>query len=180
MNKSLVSLFASVTLFAAFPAYSLSEREPVIAEGTVIRVIDGDTYDIRIDNPSIYEQFKDDARGDSRRERYVRQRSQSIRVRLASIDTAESVHVNPERNSVRGKQSSSVVSNMLSNQPVSVKCYDWGRYGRSICNVEFLYQGQPTDLGEWLIKNGHSEYVSKWGRNPYKDREYREAQRQAR
>ena len=85
------------------------------------------------------------------------------------------MHADSNRNSAAGREASKVVKQMMANQPVQFTCYDFGRYGRSICNIGFSHEGRVADLGEWLIRNGYSRYVTAWGRNPYLDAEYRAA-----
>lgn len=154
---------------------SISQAETISGAGTIARVVDGDTFDVRVTDDQVFSRFIQAADGSERRQRYVKERQQTIRVRLASIDTAESVHADANRNSAAGRETSKVVKQLMDSQPVQFTCFDFGRYGRSICNIAFSNQDRVSDLGEWLIRNGHSRYVTAWGRNPYLDSEYRAA-----
>jgi len=159
----------------AFASGSISPTHPAIGAGVVHRVIDGDTYDVNLDSPDLFSRFVSDAAGDRGRQRYLNERHRSIRVRLANVDTPESVHANAQRNSREGAEISAQVKLMIEGKPVRVLCHDWGRYGRSICNVQI--DGVPAgDVGLWLIQQGYSPYVTRWGRNPYLHREYQQAQ----
>lgn len=176
---NLSALLALTFSLIAGNALAVSANNPVIAQGVVHRVIDGDTFVVNLRNPSDFQKFMTAAQGNERRLRYLDTRHNSIRVRLASIDTEESVHANADRNSAKGKETSRQVKQLIEKRNVVVTCYDWGRYGRSICNLEFDLNGQRTDLGEWLILNGHSRYVTAWGRNPFMHDRYLRAGRSA-
>jgi len=160
---------------AVFAFEPISPRNPAIGMGTVQRVIDGDTFVVNLHSQQVFDRFAADAIGNDRRERHTNSRFNSIRVRLANIDTAESVHANPERNTRQGSQVSREVKAMLEGKDVRVLCHDWGRYGRSICNVQ-LNGVASGDVGLWLIQSGYSPYVTRWGRNPYLHNEYQQAQ----
>ena len=175
--KSILKIVGAITLFAA-PL--LSYAVTIEGNGVVDRVVDGDTLVVRVTHQPTFNQFIAAAQGNDRRMRYLSTRDQTIRVRLGSVDTAESVHVNAARNSAEGQEASRVVKRLMDRQPVSFQCYDFGRYGRSICNIGFSLNGQRTDLGAWLIANGYSQYVTAWGRNPSLDAQYRQAEAQAR
>lgn len=174
MMKILKIIACISLLFAAHASAAAIE-----GVGHISRVVDGDTMVVRVSHDQTFQQFIAAAQGNDRRMRYINRRDQTIRVRLGSVDTAESVHANPNRNSAEGARVSQIVKRMLDRQPVSFQCYDFGRYGRSICNIGFNLNGRPTDLGAWLIANGYSRYVTAWGRNPYMDAQYRQAEAHA-
>lgn len=172
MNKLFAFLFISALSTGLF---STAQAETIAGSGIMYRVIDGDTFDVRIDDDLVFNRFVAAADGNERRQRYVKERQRTIRIRLASIDTPESVHANSSRNSAAGREASKVVKELMDRKPVQFTCFDHGRYGRSICNIAFNQGGSMTDLGAWLIRNGYSRYVTAWGRNPYLDTEYRAA-----
>lgn len=173
MTHLLRTLLFSILALFGFTAHaaSITPANPVITHGTVYRVIDGDTYVVNLDDDAAYERFKAAAGKDQRRNRYLDDRFNSIRVRLANIDTPESVHSNPKMNTQAGRDASAAVKRLIEGKRVKVSCHDWGRYGRSICNVEVA----GSDVGLWLINQGHSEYIARWGKNPYLHREYTKA-----
>lgn len=166
---------ATLLLVLAAGSANASDRitpsSPVIGTGTVYRVVDGDTYVVNIDDAGVFSRFVDDAAGNRGRQRYLDQAHQSIRVRLANIDTAESVHADPARNSAAGRAASDAVKQRLQGHRVKVLCHGWGRYGRSICNVQ-LNGNAAGDMGLWLIQEGYSQYVTRWGANPYLHQQY--------
>ena len=147
--------------------------EPVTSNGTVYRVIDADTFIVNLADAGAYRQLVNAAAGDGDRLRYFNDRFSSIRVRLANVDTPESVHRDKSRNTQEGRDLSTQVKGLLEGLPTQVTCYDWGHHGRAICTV---MKPNGIDLGEWLIAKGHSEYITAWGRNPFFDAEYRAAE----
>lgn len=147
--------------------------DTITSAGEVYRVVDGDTFVVNLEDPDAYRALVDAADGHPRRLRYLNNQYQSIRVRLANVDTPESVHTNEARNTEEGRQLSAKVTRMLEGEETQVSCFDWGYFGRAICSIDMPNGG---DLGQWLIENGHSDYETRWGRHPYLDSEYRDAQ----
>jgi endonuclease YncB( thermonuclease family) len=70
----------------------------VTSHGTIYRVIDADTLMVNISDNDVYHQLVREAAGDEDRLRYFNDRFQSIRIRLANVDTPESVHRDKSRN----------------------------------------------------------------------------------
>lgn len=176
IKQRIISALVAAGLFlgaGSAVAYQMS-YEPVTSHGTVYRVVDADTFIVNVSDSDAYRQLVQEAAGDEDRLRYLNDRFQSIRVRLANVDTPESVHRDESRNTQEGRDLSAQVKALLEGQPTQVTCYDWGHYGRAICTV---MKPSGVDLGEWLIANGHSEYITAWGRNPFFDAEYRAAER---
>jgi endonuclease YncB( thermonuclease family) len=161
-------------------AKSLSGTNPLIGLGTVYRVVDADTFVVNVVDPAIFKRFVEHAGNDKRRLRYLDTRYQSIRIRLANINTPESVHANAARNTVAGKAISQEVKRLIEGETIEFRCHDWGNYGRSICNVGLQSRTGSQDLGQWLIGRGYSEYVTRWGKNPYYHDQYVAAERDAR
>ena len=120
----------------------ITKANPAIGMGTVYRVIDGDTFIVNLHSSELFDRFASDAKGNDRRERHTDSRFNSIRVRLANVDTAESVHSNAAMNTREGKAVSREVKARLEGKDVRVLCHDWGRYGRSICNVQLTARRQ--------------------------------------
>lgn len=164
--KMLIGLF----LLPAFPSFAeLSENNTVSGKGFVYRVIDGDTYDINVDNQDVYNALKEES--NRKGKQYLKDKYKSFRVRLANIDTAESKHPDQYRNSSKGQSTSDYVKNLIEKEKVFFECWDQGKYGRFICSVSF----DGNDLGLQLIEEGYSNYVTKYGRHPYLDNEYKNA-----
>lgn len=148
------------------------------AEGKVYRVIDGDTYIVNLSKKSDFDRLVGLAGGDQKRTRYLDSKFKSMRVRLANVDTPESVHPDASKNTQRGKTISWSVKQALEGKSVVVRCFDWGKHGRAICNVQRSYgrTNEPIekgDMGLWLMRAGYSDYVTKYGRNPWLDKQYR-------
>lgn len=147
----------------------ITANEPVLTTGTVYRAIDGDTFIVNLDDAAAFQRFARQAQGHAKRLRYIDHRFSSIRVRLANVDTPESSHPDRSRNTHRGQQVSLEVKQLVEGERVQVRCHDWGDYGRSICNIGTR---SVPDLGLYLIEQGHSPYITRWGRNPYLHTEY--------
>lgn len=171
-SRGCLAILAAAVISFPVLASPISPSDPAIGSGVVYRVVDGDTYVVNLDDPELFQRFISAAGKDRGRLRYLDERFQSIRVRLANINTPESVHSNASQNTREGKAASVQVKRLIEGKPVQVLCHDWGRYGRSICNVRL--EGRD-DVGLWLIENGYSQYVTKWGKNPYLHVEYTQA-----
>lgn len=169
------ALFSGALLVTASMNIAAFQRgyDTITSTGSVHRVIDADTFIINLNGAAAYNQLAEAAQNDPQRLRHFNDTYQSIRVRLANIDTPESVHPDASRNTEEGRLLSQQVKVMLEGQATSVGCWDWGDFGRAICSIT-LPNGD--DLGHWLIENGHSDYVTRWGRHPYLDSEYQAAQ----
>lgn len=172
--KSVLAL--AVTVLSLESQAAQAGYPTVSSPGTVYRVIDGDTYIVNMNNPAQYRALYEAADSDPQRERYFNHQYRSIRVRLANADTPESEHADDRRNSLEGKEISALMTQLLEGQPTKLNCYDWGYYGRAICSLTF-YNG--VDVAEWLISQGYSPYVTRWGRHRYYDERYRQAEAQA-
>lgn len=164
-----VSLFAVSIAQADFPSGA-----DVKAQGSVYRVIDGDTFVINMSNENKYNTLKSYATGDDLK--YFNDQYNSIRVRLASTDTEESKHEDESQNTAKGEETSKHITQILEKKDVNIACYDFGDYNRVICNVAFPYNGQNIDLGSYLISNGLSDYVTRFGNNPYLHNQYKDIQ----
>lgn len=172
----LTAAFAAIAVLALpLEVLAFQKGYPLVeSTGTVYRVVDGDTFIINLDDPSAFAQMYQYAEGDSSRLRYLDDRFQSIRVRLANIDTPESVHNDVSRNSSKGRMISQKAKELLEGQRTQVSCFDWGNYGRAICSIT---KSNGRDYGEWLISEGYSPYVTRWGRNPIHHERYVRAAR---
>jgi len=160
----LMSLAVVSTAHADFPS-----GVDVKTEGNVYRVIDGDTFVVNIDEDK-YDVLKNYATGEDLK--YFNDKYHSVRVRLASTNTEESKHKDKSRNTKKGEDTSIHVKQILEKEDVRLACYDFGNYHRLICNVAFPYNGDMTDLGAYLMINDLSDYVTRFGNNPYLHNEY--------
>jgi endonuclease YncB( thermonuclease family) len=156
---------------------ALSANAPAVSGGTVIHVVDGDTFDVSLSDRDTYERLSALASTEDRhkRLRHLDDRQQSIRVRLANVDTEESKHHDASRNTDAGRHIATIMKMALEGQPVFAQCYDWGSYGRLICTLGMGSEGENGDVGYALIRDGYSEYVTYWGENPFYHNAYQEA-----
>lgn len=163
-------VFGGLFLIASFEASAFQQGfDTVTSMGTVYRVVDADTFVVNLDDPSAYRQLVQESNGEPQRLRYLNDDYQSIRVRLANVDAPESVHHDESRNTESGRQLSKRITAAMEGHASRVSCFDWGDYGRAICSMTMP---NGDDLGGWLIENGHSDYVTRWGRHPYLDAKY--------
>lgn len=135
-----------------------SREEAPTAPGFVVahvrRVVDGDTIEVEI-------------------------AGKKEKVRLLNVDTPESVHSDRSRNTSLGREASAYTKRRLENAQVrlqadSADAYD--RFGRRLAYV-FL---EGENFNEELIREGYSEYHTKYGKSPHYDREFRRAEESAR
>ena len=106
--------------------------ETITGTGSVYRVIDGDTFIINVDETDTYNKFSEASQGEPRRLRYFNDNYQSIRVRLANVDTPESVHSDNSLNTEEGRRISEEVKALLEGNSTLISCFDLGYYGRAI------------------------------------------------
>jgi len=161
-----IALAMSVTTHAQ----ALSGSTPVVSSGTITNVVDGDTFDVSLNDPTAFQRISQEAAGNGMRERYLDTQQQTIRVRLANVDTAE-------LGTTEGDALNDWITVALEGTLAYVQCYDWGHYGRVICTLGMGASGEDGDLGYALIRDSHSEYVTHWGRNPFYDEHYQAAAR---
>ncbi len=128
------------------------------AEGYLVaeveRVVDGDTLVVRIG-------------------------SETERVRLLNVDTPESVHPDDSRNTVLGARAADYTRRRLENAQVRLEAggdESHDRYGRRLAYV--LVDGRNFNIE--LVREGWSEYVTKYGASERYDREFRTAEKEAR
>ena len=131
--------------------------------GVVKRVVDGDTYIVQPNESSVINSF----RAHAPTKALKKLSGNTVTIRLASVDTPESNHVDKSRNSMKGKIIKAAVKRSLQNKKVYFKCFDFGYYGRAICNVELVLNNSQQDVGYWLMKSRFSKYVRKYGDNPF-------------
>jgi endonuclease YncB( thermonuclease family) len=149
---------------------TLSPNKMLTGEAFVYKVIDGDTLYVSL-NKNSYNKFKEAADTEGKKSN-LNDKYQSIKFRIGSIDTEESVHRTANKNTVGGKEASKYLAGWAEKQTVKYACYQHGFYGRPICSVSV----NGKDIGETMIANGYSNYVTKYGRHPFLDKEYRKAE----
>jgi endonuclease YncB( thermonuclease family) len=145
-----------------------NQKVVVSGYGLVKRVVDGDTYIIQPKESSVIKSFRAHAPAKALK----KLSGNTVTIRLASVDTPESNHTDKSRNSMKGKIVKAAVKRALQNKEVYFKCFDYGYYGRAICNVELVLGNSQQDIGYWLIKSKFSKYIRKYGDNPFNHSEY--------
>ena len=115
-------------------SYQTNQNENV---GTIIRVVDGDTYVLNINGVE-------------------------RKVRLIGVDTPESVAPDTYRkeNSEQGKTVSQIVKDKVQKGDVFTIEYDQqqtDRYGRTLA---YLYFNDGTMLQDWLLENGYANVAT--------------------
>lgn len=156
---------------AAFLSIACAPAVSVEISGTarVSNVVDGDTYWLTEEDSSRLLALQEMMRGKNIR-------GDKFKVRLLAIDTAESRHSDSSRNTDIGRAVSAAVKSELTGKTVSYVCVKADFYGRALCSVSL--DGQ--DYGRSLIARGLSPYWTKYGKHPWLDNEYAEAQAYAR
>lgn len=178
-HKTLYIAIAALLPFCAASAAPLSGSDPAEGHGVLYRVIDADTFIVNVHDEQVYERLKRHAANNERRERHLNDEHQSFRLRLANVDTPESVHPDETRNTQESIDLSNEVKRRIEGADVYFHCYDWGYYGRLNCNMATYGNDEWSDFGYWLIREGHSPYVQRWGDNPFFHGEYLQAQEAA-
>ncbi|WP_413694475.1 thermonuclease family protein [Psychromonas sp. KJ10-2] len=124
--------------------------------------------------PSDYNNLKN--RAENRKEKSnFNDKYKSVTVRVASINTEESVHSNKSKNTKKGIESSNYLKHLALNKEAVINCYGFGYYGRLICNVVVNNQ---FDIAYQMIITGRSNYITKYGENPFNHKQYLYAQEQ--
>lgn len=164
----------AVVTLALLVATATAHSAPhfIIGSGTVYRVVDGDTFVVNVDQPAIYQEIKALANTPEAR-KYLNDKYQSFRIRLAATNTEESKHRDKSRNTKAGEEAARYVTDLIEKRDVQFACWKLGDYHRAICSMEL--NGQ--DLGLHLIKQGLSPYVTYFGQHPYLHEQYRAAAR---
>jgi endonuclease YncB( thermonuclease family) len=158
-----------VMFFLLISGVAESSQNGVISGyGVVKRVVDGDTYIIQPNESSVMKTLRDNAPTKALK----KLSGNTVTIRLASVDTPESNHPDKSRNSMKGKIVKAAVKRALNNKEVYFKCFDFGYYGRAICNVELVLSNSQQDVGYWLMKSKFSTYIRKYGDNPFNHEAY--------
>lgn len=148
--------------------FSVNANNYIQDKGVVYYVVDGDTLDIKTTRENLLLLLRNGLVD----EKHINLNNSTFRLRLANIDTEESVHQDSSKNTNFGKTTSNYVKSKTINKEVVYECYRAGYYGRSICSLSF----DGEDLGYHLIKNGYSSYLTDFGNHPTLHWQYRRAQ----
>lgn len=144
----------------------------ITGTGVIRHVIDGDTYIIATQNLKPLKKLISYAQKPKQMKHF---RGNTLKIRLANVNTPESKHRNSSKNTALGKQISAIVKKALTGHAAEYTCFNFGYYGRPICSVNVVIKGKRMDIGEWLIRSKMSPYVTKWGSHPWLDGTYRSA-----
>lgn len=151
--------------FILFFSISASATEVVYGEARVSRVIDGDTISVLLSEQTLVD-FRSWAHrlGKSFPGGFIKE----TKIRLGAINTPESVHRDRSKNTPEGIKASVALKEKLHHKSVNLECWSIGKYNRLICSV----LSNNKDMGLEMIKEGHSPYVTCWGRHPVRHNEY--------
>ena len=119
--------------------------------GKVVQVSDGDTINIRTD-------------------------SETIRIRLASIDAPETSHGSDQPGQPFGEASRKFLAGLVAGKTIQAQCFEKDRFGRHICDVPV----ENTTANRLLVKNGMA-WANQQGKGKYlRDPSLPELEKQAR
>ncbi len=122
-----------------------------ILVGKVVQVSDGDTINIRTD-------------------------SETIRIRLASIDAPETSHGSDQPGQPFGEASRKFLAGLVAGKTIEAQCFEKDRFGRHICDVPV----EDTTANRLLVKNGMA-WANQQGKGKYlRDPSLPELEKQAR
>ena len=119
--------------------------------GKVVQVSDGDTINIRTD-------------------------SETIRIRLASIDAPETSHGSDQPGQPFGEASRKFLAGLVAGKTIQAQCFEKDRFGRHICDILV----DDTTANRLSVKNGMS-WANQQGKGKYlRDPALPELEKQAR
>ena len=79
-----------------------------------------------------------------------------FRCRLANIDTPE-IRTKNENEKKQGVCARDILSSMILNKIVRLKCYEFEKYGRLLIDVYLPVEGQnDVHINEWMVTNGYA------------------------
>lgn len=105
--------------------------------GKVVQVSDGDTINIRTD-------------------------TETIRIRLASIDAPETSHGSDQPGQPYGEASRKFLASLVAGKMIRALCYEKDRFGRHICDIPV----DDTTANRLSVKNGMS-WANQQGKGKY-------------
>ena len=119
--------------------------------GKVVQVSDGDTINIRTD-------------------------TETIRIRLASIDAPETSHGSDQPGQPFGEASRKFLAGLVAGKNIQAQCFEKDRFGRHICDILV----DDTTANRLSVKNGMS-WANQQGKGKYlRDPSLPELEKQAR
>lgn len=168
-SKGFILAVTAATTLASSPVMA---GKLYVGIGVIDKVSDGDTFTVRTEQGEDWRPIKvlAEKKGKGKRLR-MNQLDKTFVVRLAGVDTPESVHPNPARNSAEGRAASQYVKKRYDGAIVKFSCWDVGKYGRFICSLE----DKVGDIGLDILAQGHSQYVACWGKHPFLHSQYKKA-----
>jgi endonuclease YncB( thermonuclease family) len=167
-----VTVISIVTTTSAVASENLSITNKIVGEGKIYKVVDGDTIWLNVSNRKVFNEFLMLADTDDKK-KALNSKFSSVKMRIAAINTDESVHRDTSKNSKSGKKASDFLKSRAEGKKASFSCWQHGRYGRPVCGVYF----EKRDMGLLMIESGYSDYVTKYGTHPYLHKEYTRASR---
>jgi endonuclease YncB( thermonuclease family) len=105
-----MGLFGSQNLFLQLVPTAHATGAPYKLTGKVVRVSDGDTINLLIDN-------------------------KQERIRLASIDAPETAHGSSQPGQPFGEASRKNLANYVAGKTITITCFEKDRYDRHICDI---------------------------------------------
>lgn len=180
-------IMAALAVFWSTSSNAETSQPDFLIEGSgkVVHVIDGDTVIVQsFSTPNTYQLYdlammyvEHDQTGtdaSSVDNRFNLDKS-TFTARIGNINTAESVHPDPTRNTLSGERASAAAKQLIDQRFVDYQCYDIGYYARPICSL----QTGDFDFALEMIRLGHSQYVQKYGNHPLDHQSYLQAAQQS-
>lgn len=174
ISLTLAALVTVVAPFANAKSNSLAWQTKIMGTGYIYSVVDGDTIWLNVEEQAIFNKFTV-AANDKDKKKALREKYKSVKMRIANINTDESVHRDTSRNTAGGKKASDYLKSIAEKKKADFICWDHGDYGRPICSVETYREEGRVDIGYRMISEGYSYYVTRWGKHPYAHKEYKRA-----
>lgn len=172
LSTSRIAIFSAIMIFPwPLLAGVLSVGNAISGQGEIFAVIDGDTVVVTNINQGTFNKISA-VSITSKQLKNINKKYHSIKIRIASINTPESANRDESKNTQAGRNASNYLKSWVKKGDVAkFDCYNQGDYGRLICTVKV----NRRDIGYEMIRMGHSDYVTHWGKNPYYDTKYRSA-----
>ena len=90
--------------------------------------------------------------------------SEEGRIRLANINTPESVHPDESKNTEAGEQASEFTKDLTKGKVQTTHDYGVDHHGRKVRNVSKTINDTDIDLGLVLLDQGYSTYQTRFGK----------------
>ena len=148
----LKNLIIILSFLISFNVYS----NTISGAGKIVYVYDGDTFKIEVPKVKINELINRNFVSPEKTENYT------FIARIANINT-------PEKETRKGDYIKKLSIKKFNNATVKFECYEKGYYGRAICSIE-TFEG---DIGEFMIRKGFSDYITKYGKHPTQHNTYK-------